>query len=397
MAKVPGGKGAPHVSRQSPPQPRLKLFRPVSWRGGVIASSVDEYVSHLLIELGRLRLEIADIEDHARPPNTRTVLSDLLQWLSDRPGKAYAELVNWKTLDFAQMRSRLEKDHTVKPRIELSAEITKMNNLSVRWHPGGWRDSELDWRRSDNHFSNLITHRKWRQPPDFHWFVGDEQPTFDSRPSNELMYIRGVGNLSPEPHEDYGPYASYNRDVVDSILICAVRSAYETLTRQLDYSFEVTLVNAFDFETRDEDDESDRWSMRYPIHRVVSWSIEDAVELSARRAQEAALEKDRRDRTKLENINTTYGFTLEVFVAALIRASSVKRTGPAPSGEHLNRNAAKELRNLGFKVHAGEVRDIRELIERYNLETLPEALRPEAPKEPPITPTNIVPFPQSSE
>ncbi|RWH79135.1 MAG: hypothetical protein EOQ86_14610 [Mesorhizobium sp.] len=396
MAKIPDGNGPRRARRQIPPQSRLKLFRPISWRGGVIASSTDEYVSHLLIELGRLGMEIRDIEDHARPPNTRTVLSDLLQWLSDRPGKAYAELINWQTLDFPQMRSRLEEDRYAKPRIELSAEITKMNNLSVRWHPAGWRDSEFDWRRPDHHYSNLITHRKWQQPPDFHWFVGDEQPTFDSRPSNELMYVRGVGNLRPAPREEYGPYASYNRDIVDSILICAVRSAYETLLSQLEYSFDVTLIHAFDFVTRDEGDENDPWSARYPIRRVISWTIEDAVDLYARRDQEASLAKEHADRAKLENVATAYGFTLETFVGALLRASSVKRTGPAPSGEHLNRNAAKELRNAGFKIHAGEVRDIRELIERHRIEVLPEFLRPEV-SEAPIPPNNIVRFPQDSE
>ena len=288
MAKVSGRSGARRASRQATPPPRLKLFRPISWRDEIIASSTDEFIAHLLTELGRLGIEIGDIERHDRPPNTKTVLSNLLEWLSDRPGKAYAELVNWKTLDLAQLRSRLEKDHTARPRLELSAEITKMNNLSVRWHPGGWRDLEFDWDRADRNYFNLITHRKWTQPPDFHWFVGDEQPTFDSRPSNELMYIRGVGNLRPEPCDDYGPYALYNRDVVNSILICAVRSAYEGLIKQLKNSFDVTVIDAFDFAMRDEVDESDPWSIRYPIRRVVAWSLEDAAELQARRDKEAA-------------------------------------------------------------------------------------------------------------
>jgi hypothetical protein len=143
----------------------------------------------VLTELGRLGLEITDVESRERPPNTRTVLSDLLAWMSSHPGKACAQLTDWRALDLARMRARVDRSPDAKPRIEISAEITKMNNLSVRWHPGGWRDSEIDWQTGAcNHF-NLISHRRWREPPDFRWFTGDEDPIFDSRPSNELMYM----------------------------------------------------------------------------------------------------------------------------------------------------------------------------------------------------------------
>ena len=366
-------------NRKIPPSRRLKIFRSITWRDGIIVQSTDEFIAHILTELGRLEMELADIESHARPPNTRTILSDLLAWLSSQPSKAYAELVSWKTLDFDQLRDRLRRDYNARPRIEISAEITKMNNLSVRWHPGGWRDSEFNWDRANYNFSNLITHRTWKQPPDFHWFSGDEQPTFEGRPSNELMYIRGVGNLRPEPETDYGPYASYNRDVLDSILICAVRSAYETLLKQLEYSFDVTVINAFDFAIREEVDESDQWSLRYPIRRVIAWSLEDAAELQERRDKEAAIERERRDRDELANVVGNYGFSLTALIDALLRAASSKRTGPAPSGEHVNRNTAKEMRSAGFQVDARDVRRIRELIERYNPEILPEVLQPAPP------------------
>jgi hypothetical protein len=393
MAKQTGRKGSRRIVHPSLP-PKLKLFRPVNWYSGVMIEPVGEYVSHVLRELGRLGLEVHDIERHDRPPNTKTVLSDLIGWLSDRPGEAFAKLFNWQTLDFAQVRSRLEKDRLAKPRIEVSAHITKMNNLSVRWHPGGWKLTDFDWHRTDHHHSNLITHRRWREPPDFRWFVGDEDPTFDSRPSNELMYIRGVGNLRPEPRESYGPYATCNADVVDSILICAVRSAYEGLIRQLEHSFEVDVVDAFDFVTQEEVDEADASPYRSSIRRVIAWSLEDAAELRARRERDAASERDKRDRAELVNIAVSHGFSLEVFVAAVLRASSRKPTGPAPSGEHVNRNAAKRLRDAGFKVDAGDVRRIRQLIERYNPEILPEELRPASLTMPaaPLSSNNVVPL-----
>jgi hypothetical protein len=393
MAKQAGRKGSRRIV-YPPPPPRLKLFRPASWYSGIMVDSVGEYISHVLRELGRLNLEIQDIEKRDRPPNTKTILSDLIDWLSERPGEAFAKLFNWQTLDIAQIRSRLEKDRSTKPRIEVSAHITKMNNLSVRWHPGGWKLTEFDWHRTDHHYSNLITHRKWHESPDFHWFVGDEDPTFDSRPSNELMYIRGVGNLRPEPRESYGPYATYNTDVVDSILICAVRSAYEGLIGQLENSFEVDVVDAFDFVTREEVDEADPSSYRSSIRRVTAWSLEDAAELRTRRERDAAAEQDKRDRTELANVTVTHGFAPEALVAAVLRASSRKPTGPAPSGEHVNRNAAKDLRNAGFKVDAGDVRRIRQLIERYNPEILLEELRPAslAPPPAPRSSNNVVPL-----
>jgi hypothetical protein len=381
MVKASDGGSGPRRARMPPPR-QLKLFRPVGWHDGLSVGRAGDYVSHLLMELGRLNLEIHDIERRDRPPNTKTVLSDLIDWLAEHPGEAFAKLVDWKRLDLGQIKLRFEKDRSAKPRIELSADITKMNNLSVRWHPGGWRESEFDWHKIDHHYFNLITHRKWRRPPDFHWFEGDEDPTFDSRPSNELMYIRGVGNLRPQPHDDYGPYSTFNDDVVDSVLICAVRSAYESLIAQLGHSFEVSIVSAFDFVTRDEIDESDPLSQRLPTHRVIAWSLENADELQARREQIAAAEQDRRDRLYLENVPATYGFTLEVFVAALLHASSAKPTGPAPSGEHTDRNVAKNLRSAGFKLNAGDVRHIRQLLERYNPEILPQTLRPTSSSRP---------------
>ncbi len=71
----------------------MKLFRPISWYGNII-KSVSDYIKHLPTELGRLGLEIHRIERRARPPNTETVLSDLMDWLSEQPCEAYAKPVD---------------------------------------------------------------------------------------------------------------------------------------------------------------------------------------------------------------------------------------------------------------------------------------------------------------
>jgi hypothetical protein len=81
-----------------PRLPALKLFRSISWSEN---ASVGQYVSHLLQELGRLGLGVHDIERRDRPPHTKTVLSDLIDWLDEHPGKSFANLVNWQALDLA--------------------------------------------------------------------------------------------------------------------------------------------------------------------------------------------------------------------------------------------------------------------------------------------------------
>jgi hypothetical protein len=381
------------------PPPRFKSFRPVTWYdSNLLSKSVSEYISHLLLELGRLGLQPHDIESHSRPPHTQSVLSDLLDWLSEHPTKAYGKLVSWQILNLQLLYTRMESDKFAKPRIELSAHITKMENLSVRWHPGGWRESEINWNPTDRNYFNLVPRRKWKRPPDFHWFEGDEEVSFTSRASNELMYIRGVGNLHPEPKTEYGYYATYNHDVVDAILICAVRAAYEGLAEQLRSNFEVDVIDGFDFVTRDEDDESGH----FKIHRVVGWSLEDAAELRERRLREKQVEQKKKDRLEIAELKASDGLNLERLNAALMIGASPKRSGVVPDNDRINQRAAKSLREAGFKIDASGIRHLRQLLERYEPKTLPEALSPILEAGPPVgkdtdkeESTNIVTFPTS--
>ncbi|MDR6477054.1 hypothetical protein C8K18_11327 [Paraburkholderia sp. GV068] len=372
-------------SQRIPPPVQLRMFRPISWYNSS-RTSAGEYICHISRELGRLGMDVDDIESHDRSRHGQTVLSDLISWMSDPASNAFSKLFDWKTLDLAQMQLRLGQNSSAKPRIELSAHITKMNNLSVRWHPGGWKQSYFDWNATGRNYFNLISQKKWPHPPDFHWFEGDESSTFNSRASNELMYIRGVGNLEPEPEQKYGPYATYNRDVVASILICAVRSAYEGLIERLRCTFEVDVVDAFHFETREEPEGDDARSIR----RVISWSLEDANELRVRREQELAAAQEQKDRSDLANITSMYGFTPEMFVDALVRSSSTRTSASRPSDETVNRKAAKDLRGKGFNVDSAKVRRIRQLIEHFTPEMLPEALKPVTIPQAELPPGNIV-------
>jgi hypothetical protein len=355
-------------------RPRLKMFRPVSWSDRASCQTT-EYLSHLLLDLGRLGLTVHDIESHDRAPHTQCVLSDLLAWLEDHPSDAFAQLSDWKCLDLNQMADRVSKNREAKPRIEVSAVITRMNNLSVRWHPAGWRQAYLLYPSGAYDPRNFVPNYKWPNPPDFRWFAGDEDPTFDARPTNELMYIRGVANLSPDPR-GYGPYVTYNVDVVHSVLICAVRAAYEQLIRQLQRSFEVDVLHAFDFTVRDEIDADNSFSQRFPTKRVVAWTLEEAQVVLDRHQRAAAAETERREREQLASIETEYGFSAQVLVDELAKSHSKAAGLSDHSDERVNRDTAKALRTAGFKVDAGQVRRLRYLIKRYQAEVLPEALRP---------------------
>jgi hypothetical protein len=107
----------------------------------------------------------------------------------------------------------------------------------------------------------------------------------------------------------------------------------------------------------------------------------------AERQQQADLET-------LENMQATYGLEPDDLVAALVAASMRKRTGPPPPrGENTDRNAAKSLRAAGHNVDASHVRRLRQLIERYLLELLPESLRPTPTRSfvpPQPEPNNVV-------
>lgn len=366
--------GQRRTSRSTlPPQSRLKIFKPITWYDGIASKSVGEYISHILLEVGRLGLSVDDIERRDRPPNTKMVLSDILDWLSDPP-ESLLKMADWRAIDLDNMSARIRTNRNAKPRIEVTAHITKMNNLSVRWYPGGWADSEINWDNK-NWGVNLISRRVWRERPDFSWFQGDEEPTFDSRPSNELMYLRGVGNLSPEPRESYGPYATYNSDIVDSILISAVRAAYESLIDRLKSAFEVHAINGFDFAIREEIDETEEKHFRYPIRRVTGWTLENSVELMDRRKKKEAAEKENRERAELDSVYRNFGITLDDFVAVLDRVCLT--AAPMSSAEAINRNVAKTLSVAGRKVTATHVRRIRELVERYRSDILPQSLKPE--------------------
>jgi hypothetical protein len=233
----------------------LKLLRPCRWEGSEPPGGVTTYVSWLFLELGRLGLQKSDLGSEAQQ-----VLDDLLDWLSDQPGEAYARLVSWQGLALDRLTERHRKwgDPRVpgcevleaRPRIKVRAEVNQKQNLTVRWYPTGWDAGGFS-----------------EEPTDFRTFR-DWGGTWGRRPDNELLWLRGVGALRPESDRSWLFHIGINRDVAHSILICAVRAVYEGLLRNLKRSCQVTVLQNFVFKEEDEVDEAGE-----TLRRVAGWRL----------------------------------------------------------------------------------------------------------------------------
>jgi len=201
------------------------------------------YLSHFLMEMGRLGLSLEKLSS-----SNREVVSNLLDWYADRPGDGYAVLVDWIHLDYQAMCKRVYDSPDAKPRIEISAEINDKGDLSVRWYPRGFRESYFDSNKELRSPFEHISSRHYPRPTDFQWFEGEEPAGPERRPTNELMFIGRVGALDPNPENECRQDAEYDIEAAEAILICAVRSAFDSLVRYLSISFEVTLMNDFAFD-----------------------------------------------------------------------------------------------------------------------------------------------------
>jgi hypothetical protein len=207
--------------------------------------------------LGRLGVDVSnDLSDFP-------VLRDLLEWTANVPSEALLMLCDGKHYNWNLLLQR----KNAKPRITIWAELTSHGNLSVRWCPTGYQDGVINLQKLQNHHYNSVEGMDNPQPLDFCYFSDQPKPTFNARPQNELMFIRGVADLVPDPDlQGYG----INRDTIDAVLICAVRSCFENLTKNLTRSFEVKVQTEFKFDTREE---MSHENPARSIARVVRWEL----------------------------------------------------------------------------------------------------------------------------
>jgi len=257
------------VDDKGPPD---RKFHPCSWFGFSIDRPMT-FIGWAFQEVGRLGLAINDLECRDNSQRRQTVLSDLLSWYDNDMNEALARIYDWRRYELPGLLKRQRIGEDSRPRIELTASISPARDLSVRWYPSGWSTSMVSLELSDRSSLNGLDRRKFQHPIDFHWFRGDEESSFNIRPSNELLFLRGVGNLDPAPVETRNGDAIYNKDVWDSILICAVRAAYEGLVERLRTNFQIDVLSEFEFETQDEDSDGVATDGFDKVRRVTRWEL----------------------------------------------------------------------------------------------------------------------------
>lgn len=223
--KKPAPKPKPRA--KSPP-PAPKKIQAVEWYDFVSAS---RYLMSLFGQMGKLGLAAPGEDGHSLAPFHRDVLSEIMRWRDEHPNEAYDHLVNWRNLDvdrIVQRQQKLPRHETAKPRIEISVDVNRKDNLIVRWYPAGFFDRRPRYTRGRHYTPNLLDDCDFDDQPDFRWFVGDETGSWAPRPSNELMFIRGVGNLriwDDDPR--WGPH--YGVAAVNALLIFAVRASFNAM------------------------------------------------------------------------------------------------------------------------------------------------------------------------
>jgi hypothetical protein len=66
-------------------------------------------------------------------------------------------------------------------------------------------------------------------------------------------------------------------DVIDAMLICAVRATYEHLIQSLTHCFEVTARQQFRFGLKKEDEQFSKETGWQSFPRVIGWSLENVL------------------------------------------------------------------------------------------------------------------------
>jgi hypothetical protein len=183
---------------------------------------------------------------------------------------AIGDLYEWWNYDQPKLLQRAGRRHRAKPRIVLNAIITRPGNFSLEWTPDSLNGG--DW----THF-----HRTSGYGP--------------YRPSNELMFIRGVRGLNPNPKPDQ-QYGTQHDPLVDAHLLACLGAAVSSLENRLKISFEVRWESKLVLDW--EPDSADAWGHGPDGHPLLGWHIEDVVGRSHREEQselEALLAPTQRD------------------------------------------------------------------------------------------------------
>lgn len=228
-------------------------FRIKSWNG-IDDTLPFSFVSWIFHEAGRLGIGLDEFKELSC--GRFEVLMELVHWLTEHPDRGYADLHDWTQSDPKVLAQRIDYPaRQVFAPIEIHAEINRKRNLTVSWYPAGWR--------------SRARYMPGTESLDFTWFERHPR-SFWGRPANELMFLRGVditrpGN--PDVHREL-----HMAHILDSLIICAIRAAYNRLIVQLRQSFDVTVLDDFVFDLVEYKDKA---SQTEPSYRVANWRIEE--------------------------------------------------------------------------------------------------------------------------
>lgn len=245
------------------------------------------------------------------------------------------------------------------PRVDLAVFITSKGSLAVEWCPSGMEFDSLtpncDWLR-------------WRADKHRHM-------AFDSRPSNELLFIYGVQSLTRHfPGFYNAKWHNPDRIMVDAILLQGIAATVEELKSRLKYSFDVRMIT--DVFTEWEEVECSSWPDG-KADVLASWKIENVAERN-KRIEAAEAERTRiKQLQDIEQFEEVFGCPLEVFVKVVNEPDAKKATGPAPLPHTKSDRISRQLKKNGYaKMTLSTVEHCRTILERHRPDLLPPPPKP---------------------
>ena len=284
-------------------------------------------------ELGRLQLERHDLA-----PYQSEMLRDLADGLDE---ESLAEMHNYWEYNteqlFRRRRDRWGAEGIPgKPRIDVVLEMTSKGNFKAEWFPRGWN--------------------RWGAPLQDH--IGSDFPNwsryghrhigYDSRPSNELFFIRGASHTV-----DHLRRRLDDRWFValDPVLLAACSGLVEELKERLQRHFEVRMITDLFLEWRTIEAESK--SFFDEADELVSWKIEDPEVVA-----------ERNERAELACSAERFGFTADDLMQCW-QVEAAKPRCPAPDTNAFRNRIIKALKAQGRNTSPRQVERFLQLLAKY--------------------------------
>jgi hypothetical protein len=324
-------------------------------------------LKHLHQELSRLKLN-----------PERDISRVRYSFLGDLEGgfdeEALAAMHDWWNYNYDVIAAR--GNYPARPRIDLTVFLTSKHNLIVEWCPSGMESGRItpkcDWVR-------------WRAER-------HRRVNWDSRPTNELLFIHGVGHDAEQFTGGYvydPKFDDPDRAMIGSILLQTAAAMVQELKYRLEHSFKVRMVTDIFMEWEEID--AEHWpSGKAEVLR--SWTIENVDERN-KKLELGEIEQNKKlELQEIEKFPDEYGCPLEVFVKALIEPDAKKATGPTPSRHMKHDRLSRQLKKAGYsKTTPSVVQHYQALLQRHRPELFPPA--PAAPT-PTVVPADekVVPF-----